>query len=240
MLILTFTGGESVMGNFQSKLKSVLITLCLVGFSGLAFQNCSGSKFATVPPIVDAVCDVGSGCVSAASTGDEESEDSDDNTNPIVTPVNVPATTNNSDLNSTDPRNLYNFVAGDKKDCENSIQERLGKSIACTVGGGCGVSCGFPSSSCPSANPTYYGACVTASGNGADGMPAAAPAPTVDPRTLYNFVAGDKASCEGSIQSTFNRPGTCSVGGGCGISCGVPGGSCVSANPSYWGACLSR
>ena len=54
-----------------------------------------------------------------------------------------------------------------------------------------------------------------------------------------NFVAPDKATCEKSLASN-GCPGTCSFGGGCGMTCGVPNSSCASANPNGWGSCVLK
>ena len=58
---------------------------------------------------------------------------------------------------------MYNFVAGSQADCENSIYQRLGVQLRCTIGGGCGISCGKPGvNNCTSANPQLFGRCVLA------------------------------------------------------------------------------
>ncbi|MBI4348063.1 MAG: hypothetical protein HY553_14495 [Elusimicrobia bacterium] len=128
---------------------------------------------------------------------------------------------------------LYNFVAGDKATCERSMVSR-GLTGACTLGGGCGVSCGRPGPSCPSANPSLWGACM-------DGpaltQPTPSPTPTPGRTQLYNFVAGDAATCNASIERR-NLTGSCRIGGGCGMMCGMPGANCTSANPTLWGACI--
>ncbi|MGE0634346.1 MAG: hypothetical protein AB7O96_18165, partial [Pseudobdellovibrionaceae bacterium] len=54
----------------------------------------------------------------------------------------------------------HNFASSRKSACESAIVNRFGSLVeACTIGGGCG-SCGEPSSTCATANPTVYGACV--------------------------------------------------------------------------------
>ena len=69
----------------------------------------------------------------------------------------------------------------------------------------------------------------------------------------YNFAASDAATCNASMVSK-GCSGSCSFGGGCGLSCGSPGplcailngacgnppynGVCLSANPNAWGACV--
>ena len=69
----------------------------------------------------------------------------------------------------------------------------------------------------------------------------------------YNFAASDAATCNASMVSR-GCSGSCSFGGGCGLSCGSPGplcailngacgnppynGVCLSANPNAWGACV--
>ena len=57
----------------------------------------------------------------------------------------------------------------------------------------------------------------------------------------FNFVAGDRFTCENSIQSRLRLTASCKIGGGCGLSCGVPNGTtCLSANPSTYGTwCLT-
>ena len=69
----------------------------------------------------------------------------------------------------------------------------------------------------------------------------------------YDFAASDAATCNASMVSR-GCSGSCSFGGGCGLSCGSPGplcailngacgnppynGVCLSANPNAWGACV--
>jgi hypothetical protein len=53
----------------------------------------------------------------------------------------------------------YNFVAGSKVDCEDSIRARFGIQMSCSIGGGCAITGEFPSAQFPSANPQHWGAC---------------------------------------------------------------------------------
>ncbi len=53
----------------------------------------------------------------------------------------------------------------------------------------------------------------------------------------YNFVASTKAACESSIVSR-SLTGTCTLGGGCALSGGMPSTINPSANPTLWGACI--
>ena len=125
---------------------------------------------------------------------------------------------------------LFNFVATSKSDCEGSISTRFsGKTGICVVGGGCGISCGKPSNTCQSANPSLWGLCT----DGSDLRDL-----NQNPGTLFNFGASSKSVCEGLISTRFpGKTGTCTIGGGCGLSCGKPSNTCQSANPSFWGLC---
>ncbi|MBI5201382.1 MAG: hypothetical protein HY925_07335 [Elusimicrobia bacterium] len=127
----------------------------------------------------------------------------------------------------TPPSGLYNIVAPDAATCQNAVRDRWALNITCTLGGGCGVDCGKPGPSCPSANPAGYGFCL----DPAD--------PSLPPQT-YNFVvAGSVADCNNAIKTSgLGVNATCSIGGGCGVSCGMPGPGCPSANPSLPGACF--
>lgn len=139
---------------------------------------------------------------------------------------------------STTPSSqLYNFVAGSgKAACEKLIADHHGAKGVCSLGGGCGVSCGKPGGGCVSANPQHYGACYSASELAS--LPRATTT-TAAPK-LYNFVAGDKATCEKSIKDHLGLVRTCKIGGGCGVSCGMPSGTCPSANPNHYGACIQQ
>ena len=54
----------------------------------------------------------------------------------------------------------YNFIADSKELCESHIEQKLGIQSTCYIGAGCGTGCGQPSSSCFSANPDKWGACI--------------------------------------------------------------------------------
>lgn len=54
----------------------------------------------------------------------------------------------------------YNFIADSKEICESRIEQKLGIQSTCYIGSGCGAGCGQPSSSCYSANPDKWGACI--------------------------------------------------------------------------------
>lgn len=60
----------------------------------------------------------------------------------------------------------------------------------------------------------------------------------VIPDLLSNFMSDDKQTCDNAIKARTSKPYTCLMGAGCGISCGVPGGNCASANPTKYGACI--
>jgi hypothetical protein len=124
---------------------------------------------------------------------------------------------------------LYNFVAADRLTCEQNILSRLGLKASCKIGGGCGINCSIPNgSTCLSANPSFWGACIDPKN------------PPPVPVT-YNFVSSTKTNCESSVKTKLGLTVQCKVGGGCGISCGIPNGStCLSANPSLWGACVAQ
>lgn len=97
----------------------------------------------------------------------------------------------------------------------------------------CGPKCEKP---CP---PPPYPYCSPAWPGGA-AVAAAEPEPEQDPSKLINVVhGGGKAPCEALIRETFGVVVTCTIGGGCGVSCGMPGPDCPSANPRHWGACLT-
>lgn len=145
-------------------------------------------------------------------------------------------------------------MAGDSSTCDLSVADftrsKLSSGVMsivaprCQLGGGCGLSCGKPNgTTCVSANPKAYGACL----NQADidtyivyNMQA------YNSRSGFNFVAANQNDCNNSIQerhrystgSNTKSSVSCKVGGGCGISCGKPNGtSCLSANPNVMGAC---
>ncbi|MCJ8277922.1 MAG: hypothetical protein MJK18_13860, partial [Bdellovibrionales bacterium] len=54
----------------------------------------------------------------------------------------------------------------------------------------------------------------------------------------YNFVGPDASSCERAVKNGLNIDVKCSVGGGCGHDCGLPGSNCPSANPDLHGVCV--
>lgn len=242
------------------KLGFLLATSCLLSVS---FQNCSATSFQAKESskIIDAACNVPEGCQSAASdtkaptlsegnasqsstsaanSNSNANYNNSSNTSPAsTTPANQASDSGQQSSDSSevapippirDP--LYNFVAGEKATCEASIFSTFGKYGTCSIGGGCGLSCGNPGGSCVSANPYAWGACLTKNDSSLR-APAAAP-------KLYNIVAGDKGTCESSAAGALGYAVSCSIGGGCGLSCGAPSASCQSANPSYWGACVSK
>ncbi len=57
---------------------------------------------------------------------------------------------------------------------------------------------------------------------------------------LQDFVTGGgQAACDADVKNSFGySPKACTLGGGCGQSCGLPGSNCPSANPNSWGACF--
>ncbi len=201
----------------------------------LSFQNCAPQKgFETSSIQKNLACDNGL-CIESSS----ESRSSRDPANEIESPFVAPP--------KADLSQLYNIVAGSKADCEASVATHYKKQVTCTIGGGCGISCGKPSSSCQSANPQHYGICITEN--------ELAAAPTVSPSSggsgsttppppstlMYNFAAGDKATCEKSITERLGvKSIKCRVGGGCGISCGKASSTCESANPDVFGACVNQ
>ncbi|MBX3019576.1 MAG: hypothetical protein KF767_16935 [Bdellovibrionaceae bacterium] len=197
-----------------------------------------GSKAACEQQIADHTgkkisCSLGGGC--GISCGKPSGSCASAN------PQHYGACVSQTDINNapvaTPPAQLFNFVAGGgKAACEKLIADHYGAKGTCSLGGGCGISCGKPGGSCASANPQHYGACYSAADLAA--LPRAVA--TVETPKLYNFVAGDKATCEKSIKDRLGLTKTCKVGGGCGISCGKPSGSCVSANPKHYGACIEH
>jgi hypothetical protein len=236
----------------RSAKSALIFFLSAMGIAAITvfFQNCGKSTFDTISPqIVDASCQVSTGCFSAGSVTD-------------------PATT------QVQSQTLYNIVASDEATCEATIQSQLGKRGTCTLNGGCGVSCGAPGPQCATANPGLYGACVDPNqlqplpAPSTTPSPAPTPAPTPTPVPMpvpvpapvpapapvpmptptptsnssshYDFVSSDKATCENMILTYLNHTGTCTLGGGCGTGCGVPSATCPSASPSMYGACLSQ
>lgn len=126
----------------------------------------------------------------------------------------------------------FNFVAGDRFTCENSIQSRLRLTASCKIGGGCGLSCGVPNgTTCLSANPSAYGTCILA----AYGENIIAGSLT----DIFSFTGADQASCERNMVKGVGLKASCVIGGACGTGCGVPNGTtCVSDSPGVYGACV--
>ena len=141
----------------MSHLGKVTLSFSILAGLVFSFQNCAGKNFDTAPVVVDVECNKADGCASAASTSEEDQ-----------TQTGAPATVTTvqpgggfvvGPSTSTHNQTYLNFVAGDQHTCEASVVSRLGRSVTCTIGGGCG-NCGIPSTSCASANPDAYGACV--------------------------------------------------------------------------------
>lgn len=75
---------------------------------------------------------------------------------PVATSTPTPAPT----APAPTPPISRNFVAGDQASCEAAILQALGRSGACSMGGGCTLDGQVPSPSNPSANPSAWGACL--------------------------------------------------------------------------------
>ena len=91
----------------------------------------------------------------------------------------------------------------------------------------------LPPDSNPTPNPSVGGSGSSGSSTNSSSTPSSS--------ALYNIVAGDIATCNSLVASHVGAGyPSCQIGGGCGISCGVPGASCPSANPSLPGACLQK
>jgi hypothetical protein len=164
----------------MSQFGKTIFVISILASTILSFQNCSKSSFQSAEaasnsqlvPIIDAECLVPTGCNSAAvepegdlGTDPEVTSQASPTTQTQVqtqvqTQTQVSAQTQVQVQSQPQVPRLYNFVAGSKDTCENSIYERLGIRETCRVGGGCGLSCGMPSASCASANPINYGACI--------------------------------------------------------------------------------
>lgn len=146
----------------------------------------SGSKnSAEAVQVIDADCASIYGCQTASSP--ESQADASGNESSINTPNLPVATPNPPDKNALIMQDrfaydmpiallntpalekaqskkmqelFYNFVADSKDVCEASIKLKLGVESTCYVGAGCGTGCGQPNSSCFSANPDKWGACI--------------------------------------------------------------------------------
>ncbi len=112
-----------------------------------------------------------------------------------------------------------------------TTQEMLGSVCASgqvPVSNGSGISCEvFTAARGVTSNPSTTGP------NGA------APTEPEPPKLTYNFIAREQSVCEASVQRRLGLNESCRIGGGCGMTCGIPNGTtCVSANPTRWGACI--
>lgn len=223
----------------MKKIKSYIPSFVLFFIAtilALSFQNCSpqgGFQTSTIQK--NLACDNGL-CIESSSESRSSREPADES---IEAPFIAPP--------GADLSQLYNIVAGSKANCEAAVATHYKKQVTCTMGGGCGVSCGKPSSTCQSANPQHYGICITQ--NELAASPAFSPSgggsgsttPPPPSTLMYNFVAGDKATCEKSITERLGvKSIKCRVGGGCGISCGKASSTCESANPDAFGACVNQ
>lgn len=145
--------------------------------------NSGGNNASEAIQVVDADCASVYGCQSAASSADQTSDGiviaqrlpnyrqdpTDSNSGSLVTQdkfaygrptalLKTPALENSQSekMNAL----YYNFVADSKGLCEASIKKKLGVDSTCYIGAGCGAGCGQPNSSCVSANPDKWGACI--------------------------------------------------------------------------------
>lgn len=148
---------------------------------------------------------------------------------------------------------LFNFVAQSEEVCNRSIGDSFRAKLPigtlifiqprCRIAQGCGISCGKPNgSTCLSANPNHYGACID---NIEINRYLSQNRKLAEESPYVNFV-GEAATCDESIRNRYHDATgkelgsgiRCQVGGGCGVSCGKPNGSnCLSANPTLFGAC---
>lgn len=130
-------------------------TLCV-----LSFQNCSnGGPRGTYEVAGDT-----SSSSTVAASGSDESDDSNQSSGSSDNGSSNGSGAAPSTGTSLDPSLLFNFVAETQQACDNSVKERLGKSVTCNFGGACGVSCGRPSPTCQSSGLGKYGACLDSKG----------------------------------------------------------------------------
>ena len=237
-------------GNLKNYIKIILILTA--GFYLMLFQNCAQTNFSSSSPLnlasvdgaettcleEDLECTADDpGTFQPINNIDEAMDER--NTNPNPNPNQNGNT--NSNPNATPPNNpqnpserLVNVVDGRGKPyCDQTVQAAFGAGFECSMGGGCGISCGKPDANCSSANPSHYGACIDMN----NPQPNASQTP---PANRYvNVVDGrGKAYCDQTVKSRYGANYQCSYGGGCGISCGAPGPNCNSANPQHYGACI--
>lgn len=194
------------------------------------FQNCSGSNFSA-----------GHGSDAATVASSQPQAPSTSTPTPIPSPSNSSSPSPQPSANyPTSPQIVsqpafqqsFNFVDGNgAAHCNQTVLSTLGIStFACTMGGGCSIDGQSPSSGHASANPNSYGVCIHVR----------SPANAADiARQTYNFVAGDKSTCELQIARRFGVNVSCSLGGGCSIDGNVPSASHPSANPNEYGSCLA-
>lgn len=148
-----------------TRFSSLLLGLALSTGLLFSFQNCAPVGTKAKFEVVDAECNNAGGCAPAASQ-DETIDQASQVQQPAPVPAPSPSATPVFGPAVPPPPTqttvlMYNFVAGDKATCEQSVLNRLGQSVTCTIGGGCGVSCGMPDGgNCVSANPSLYGACI--------------------------------------------------------------------------------
>lgn len=171
------------MNALLSKWK-VILYLFLSFVVVISYQNCGKSVFridslggtdsSSTLGVIDVACASASGCQSASSelTGGSSvgaaatGNGSQNGTSSIKLTNGMPSGLLHSsafeNANSERIAGIYlNYVADNKDGCELSIEQSLGKKESCQLGGGCGVDCGKPNSStCESANPTLWGACI--------------------------------------------------------------------------------
>lgn len=217
------------------KYVSVVASIALIA---VVFQNCKAhmsDELADGASLGPASCTQTTTALECTQTpaGTSNGTQGNGSTNLGFGTLVVNSTTINSTTNTNLPTTssvVFNFVAPTKEDCEQSINTRLGIAATCKLAGGCGANCGVPGANCPSANPTQFGACIMASYGGNTVMGTTT--------QTYNFVAADAMACSTSVFQKLGVQRNCSVGGGCGTACGVPGPNCPSANPTQPGACI--
>lgn len=111
----------------------------------------------------------------------------------------------------TNPRNIVD--GNGQASCNATIVSYYGSQVAtCSIGGGC-----------DGLNPGLWGVCINPTQT-------STPVPVATPVTR-NIVDGNgQASCNATIVSIYgSQVASCSIGGGC-----------SGANPTLWGACITR
>jgi len=162
----------------------IIIILAVIGVNVLLFQNCTEQSFVAADTFSIAPVD---GSPSTCQRGDEGCTADDDpvffipvgSVDQIFPERGLPNSdadkgteserdeTGNDNANTVPPsagnnsRRFANIVDGrGKAFCDQTAAANFGPGYQCSLGGGCGISCGIPNANCRSANPQHYGLCV--------------------------------------------------------------------------------